>query len=330
MRPTHVLVLLALCSILGQIGHGAMRQQCNPLLLMVEGGGPSSDGSGIEGLTTKISKSFANEGVTVVNVDNGPFWTAIWHNYRPKQVREAVQRIKDSRFWPVVIVGHSLGAATAWHLAHSVPTSLLVTLDGVSFNDNKSMPANARHWRNVWVDRDAFGPDWRNEPNADIDYSIGDFRHGDVQAMWSTKSRAFGSVADAVSLALECPGTSGLAPIPKELCKLDAIGCAARWKLTDGCRDGHGIDVRFFEYDIGWNRVSSWNPRTIPSGESSTFRLACAGPANWVCYGGKRPSGHIWGVGMDGEDSCERCCISCRHAQPIESVDFASNRLTCR
>ena len=328
MRVRSIQVLLYIA--LGLIGHGATGQQCDPLLLMVEGGGPSSDGSGIEGLTNRVSESFANKGVTVVNVDNGPFWTAVWHNYRPKKVRNAVQRIKDSRFWPVVVVGHSLGAATAWHLADSIPTVLLVTLDGVSFWDNRPMPANAGHWRNVWVDRNAFGPDWGTEPNADIDYSSGDFGHGDVQAMWSTKSRAYGSLADAVSHALACRGTTGRSePKPKELCKLDAIGCEARWELTDRCPDGHGIDMRFFEYDISWNRVASWRPSTIPSGETSTFRLSCNGPANWVCYGGRRPSGNTWGVGMDGKGSCEKCCLSCRYAQPVESVDFAKTRLTC-
>ena len=330
IKSIHVLALLALCLLLGQIGHGATRSQCHPLLLMIEGGGPSSDGSSMEGLANRVSKSLGKKGVTVVNVDNGPFWTAVWHNFRPKEVRDAVRQIEAARFWPVVIVGHSLGAATAWHLAHAIPTSLLVTLDGVSFRDNRSMPANARHWRNVWVNRNAFGPDWGTEPNADIDYSVGDYDHSNVQAMWSKSVGAYGSAESAVSRALACQVTGRLVePMPKELCSLDAVGCEARWELSDGCRDGHGIDVRFFEYDVGWNRVASWRRMTIPSGESSSFRLACEGPANWICYGGKRPAGNTWGVGLDGKESCERCCLSCRYGQPIESVDFSSTRLTC-
>ena len=304
---------------------------CHPLLLMIEGGGPSSDGSSMERLTGRISKSLSDRGVTVVNVDNGPFWTAVWHNFRPKEVKDAVRRIKEGRFWPLVIVGHSLGAATAWHLAQSLPTSLLVTLDGVSYNDDRSAPANARQWRNVWVTQTTFGrPDWGYEPNADVDYTVGDFNHSDVQRMWSANVSPFGRVADAVSHALECQGVASPEPQPRLLCDLEAVGCEARWKLTDGCRDGHGIDMRFFEYDIGWNRIGSWRSQTIPSGESATFRLACSGPANWVCYGGQRPSGHYWGLGLDGKENCEGCCLNCRHAQPIENVDFASENLTCR
>ena len=303
---------------------------CHPLLLMIEGGGPSSDGSSMEGLTDRISKSLAGGGVTVVNVDNGPFWTAFFHRYRPRKVKDAVQRIQEAQYWPLVIVGHSLGAATAWHLARSLPTSLLVTLDGVSYNDNRRAPANARQWRNVWVDQDAFGPDWGPEPNADVDYSVGDFSHSDVQQMWSVSHRRYGSVADAVSRALECQGVPTREPQSKLLCDLEAVGCEARWKLTDGCRDGHGIDMRFFEYDVGWNRIASWRPQTIPSGESETFRLDCEGPANWVCYGGQRPSGHYWGRGLDGKKGCEDCCLNCRHAQPIESIDFVTTKLTCR
>ncbi len=203
---------------------------CHPLLVMIEGGGRStSSGKSIRALTNDIEDEYRSRGITIAVVDNGIYWSRFWKIMRWEPVKETAQGIKSSNYWPVVIVGHSLGAAIAWELARLIPISLLVTLDGVSFKDD--VPLEDKNWRNVWVDKNAWGPDWGPEP-ADIDYSIGDFTHYDVKRMWTHRHPKFGSAGEAVLRALtKCPNVTHVSsPKPEELCKLNSVGCRQSWR----------------------------------------------------------------------------------------------------
>jgi hypothetical protein len=86
-----------------------------------------------------------------------------------------------------------------------------------------------------------------------------------------------------------------------------------RWELTDGCRDGRGIQLKFL--DRANNRVwpGSSEVYLIPSGETRAGVLSCRTGAN-ICYGARRDpeTSTYWGVDLDGSRSCDGCCNTCR------------------
>ena len=171
-------------------------QVCKPLLLLIEGGAESSrDGESVEFLANEIVPRYNQEGIPVVLMDNAFFWNK--YTWLPSNGEDASQKLIRSRYWPIVMVGHSMGGATAYNLAQRVPTELVVTLDAVSFADRRRRPANARTWINVWVGSnydnlpgcclpiygDGFGPDWDKREGADLDIYAGAQSHFDVKYM---------------------------------------------------------------------------------------------------------------------------------------------------
>ena len=108
--------------------------------------------------------------------------------------------------------------------------------------------------------------------------------------------------------------------------------------ISDACRDGRDIKYRIFGYSTSSPRSSTRigvAPKTgrvyiaKDSGEKVTSKHSCRTTSghtvrSW-CYGAKRPSGHYWGVGIDGEKGCSDCCTSC----PVEGTSSRSMRLIC-
>ena len=325
---------------------------CHPLLLMVEGGGPSSDGESMENLTTSIVEEYNSRGVTVVLIDNYSFWTDVYHYFIPEAVDEAAEKISASRFSPVVIVGHSLGASSAISLASRVNPKLLVTFDGV---DYLGYQENLRHpnpgstvWRNVRVNSRGFNifdystwwPTWGFQANPDVHYSIGDYGHSDVEKMWDYEHPRFGSTESAVNRALACPRRRHsqtfppvVPPRPGELCDVEGIGCSVYWKIENEC--DNDIHMRFFEYDISWNQVARWPDRSrhyvIPSGSLlGPKHLSCYGPGNYICYGGRDPSNdRPLGAGLGGTENCRGCCRACRYDQTPNQRNTRDDTLEC-
>lgn len=95
-----------------------------------------------------------------------------------------------------------------------------------------------------------------------------------------------------------------------------------RYQIEDGCNDSTRIDYRFFDQDndLVWPNASQ-HYYTPGYGQSSTTSLSCRTGAS-ICYGG-RSGDRYWGVGLDGRQRCESCCVRC-------SDETRSVRLVCR
>lgn len=106
------------------------------------------------------------------------------------------------------------------------------------------------------------------------------------------------------------------------------------FRITDACNDGYDINYRFFDYDASNNRVQTrpggshvYTTRRL--GETYTHTLACPSNTVKICYGAQRErssgDNSYWGLGLDGDESCADCCISC----PSIGVVTGGRRLTC-
>lgn len=286
--------------------------QCNPLLMLIEGGFDSSSGQAVSipRLADAIRRDYSDKGITVTVVDNGPYWEQIFlglvPKFLPNRVRKTASTLKRAGYWPLVIVGHSLGGATAYHLSRRYPTSLLVTLDPVSMSGNRAhleRPQGSARWINVISSEDAVGPDWGYQKNAENIWV--DAGHSDTEIM-------FDRVKDKILEILSRCSKSIKEPKSKELCAIDGVDCTVKWTLTDGCSDDRGVDVKFFEYDVDWNRIAYWDGLKISNSDKRTFSLSCDSPGNFVCFGASRDSETYWGRGLDGDEWCDRCCGSCQ------------------
>ena len=187
----------------------------------IKGGGRliplSSIGNFFESIKRDYDSNSNIRHLKVKVIEGKYFWTALnqWvGDFNPDSEFIKWKRlIKSGNYYPIVIVGHSLGAETAWQFAEEIPTTLLVTLDGVSYlnnwmklpvinlfvkNEKPRSPLKTNAWINVYVGwgrglasvlgDTAFGPNWWDEWHADLDYSIGgEYDHSDVDKMWFNK-----------------------------------------------------------------------------------------------------------------------------------------------
>lgn len=84
------------------------------------------------------------------------------------------------------------------------------------------------------------------------------------------------------------------------------------WRLTDGCSDGRGLQVKLFDKtnSLVWPDAS--HVYVVGSGGTFQQTISCRRGAN-VCYGAQTdPSnGTYWGVGIDGRQGCSTCCFTC-------------------
>ena len=83
------------------------------------------------------------------------------------------------------------------------------------------------------------------------------------------------------------------------------------WPLEDSCNDGFDMEVRFFDRTNGGVWPGSGEVYVLRGDD--TYRLACT-PGARVCYGARArnsPYTNYWGVGLDGDEGCDRCCYTC-------------------
>jgi hypothetical protein len=81
------------------------------------------------------------------------------------------------------------------------------------------------------------------------------------------------------------------------------------WTIVDGCADGVGLYVRFFDETNNIVFPNSSQVYSVNSGRSGVVRLSVKRGAK-ICYGAE-PSdrdGTYWGVSIDNNQSCATCC----------------------
>jgi hypothetical protein len=75
---------------------------------------------------------------------------------------------------------------------------------------------------------------------------------------------------------------------------------------------GRDIQVEFYSQ----NRNHAWpggnRAYNLNRGDTQTYKLACQSGEK-ICYGGwvKGDARTYWGVGLNGKQSCDRCCVFC-------------------
>ena len=316
-------ILMALVGWTGNHSQSLAASHCEPLLLLIEGGGYSSSGASIKDLSKKLADEYRGDNVTVANVDHEFFVDSVLY-FLGRQRARAAEAITASNHHPVVIVGHSLGAHTAYRLAQEIAIDLLVTLDGVSFRgDEEHLPHPGGNVR--WIDVDAvghgIGPDWDGQENADRWVRNFDASHYDAERMFGFAK----SEVEQVLRSCDRGSRHREAVEERAICDVPGVSCNVTWELTDSCPEGPIIAVRFYELDESNRRIASWREAHIAANGTSQFHLGCNSPGHWICYGaGNRPGFH-WGFGLDGDEECDDCCAACR-----TGAIFQAGSLTCR
>ena len=81
------------------------------------------------------------------------------------------------------------------------------------------------------------------------------------------------------------------------------------WTIKDGCVDGEGIYVRFFDETNDIVFPNSSQVYGIASGHTGSIKLSVKRGAK-ICYGAEPSSqdGSYWGVSLDNSQDCASCC----------------------
>ena len=103
--------------------------------------------------------------------------------------------------------------------------------------------------------------------------------------------------------------------------------------LEDRCNDGDRIEYRFFQFtdsEGGAEITMIWPSEDeyyyMPDyGTGYTSRLTCSS-GQLVCFGAREGARGYYGVGFDGDQGCESCCLWCPDGN--KETKYAS-RLTC-
>jgi hypothetical protein len=81
------------------------------------------------------------------------------------------------------------------------------------------------------------------------------------------------------------------------------------WTIKDGCFDGLGIYVRFFDETNDIVFPNSSQVYSVVSGRSGVVKLSVKRGAK-ICYGAEPSNldGSYWGVSLDNSQGCASCC----------------------
>ena len=178
----------------------AATPSCEPWVVTIEGGWSSSSGDSMKELSQKLMGKVRSN-VNVINFDNGYFFRRSFlgipvldsHPITRANLTTLVDAM--SGFGPIVIIGHSLGGATAHAVSRIIPVSLLVTLDAVSYPDDRPHPGNGTKWINVYAYNhwyglgNSIGVDWEHESDADENLKLYKTSHSDVIKMFNQASQ---------------------------------------------------------------------------------------------------------------------------------------------
>ena len=214
-----------------QIDNGS---PCKPLVIAIEGG-ILSGGVGIRNLTRYLVPRIHGYVISVENLYlfSKPEFLPIppymfFIGYNSKVAAIFARKFSRLGLWPIVMIGHSVGGASAHAISSMIPVSLLVTLDAVSYPDNQPHPGNGARWINVyarnrlWVGN-SIGEDWEFEPNADDNIGI-NTSHFKVETMFK---RVENIVNDVLRTCTPNPHKRGGAKhqVYKNICSIYGIYC---------------------------------------------------------------------------------------------------------
>jgi hypothetical protein len=98
------------------------------------------------------------------------------------------------------------------------------------------------------------------------------------------------------------------------------------WTILDGCNDGLGIYLRFFDETNDLAFPSFTQVYSLASGHSGVARLSVKRGAK-ICYGAEptNEDGSYWGVSLDNSQDCASCC----NVVPNSGNLARTVRLTC-
>lgn len=92
------------------------------------------------------------------------------------------------------------------------------------------------------------------------------------------------------------PRSSSPAPVPSQYA----------WDVQNNCR--YDLDVRLFELNSRDEITGSWKAVPVAAGERTRIPIRPT-PGGKVCWGANSRQGNLrWGLGLDGEGTCDRCC----------------------
>jgi hypothetical protein len=70
------------------------------------------------------------------------------------------------------------------------------------------------------------------------------------------------------------------------------------------------VYVKMFSQARPWTWPSPTESWALNDNAPHSMRLSCI-VGEKICYGGFWTDGHYWGVGRDGKQSCDDCCLTC-------------------
>ena len=81
------------------------------------------------------------------------------------------------------------------------------------------------------------------------------------------------------------------------------------WTIKDGCFDGLGIYIRFFDETNDIVFPNSSQVYSVSSGRTGVVKLSVKRGAK-ICYGAEpsNQDGSYWGVSLDNSQGCPSCC----------------------
>ena len=140
----------------------------------------------------------------------------------------------------------------------------------------------------------------------------------------STKSRRelSGTLVALASLSVIACGDSFRGSNPVGPTSANSMS-SLTWVIEDGCDDGKGLQIRFYDRTYGGLWPSRSEVYVVPARERRERTLSCRTDAN-VCYGARTdpPGSNYRGVDLDGSKGCDSCCTACRDTS-------VSKTLTC-
>jgi hypothetical protein len=127
---------------------------------------------------------------------------------------------------------------------------------------------------------------------------------------------------DCTSVGRLCDGTDDCVNAADEDPLVCFDGAVQPWSLVDDCDDGEDIAFRIWAQDRDWVWPSiDAEFHTAGEGETSRESIECL-DGELICFGGEAGD-RQWGIGLDGQGSCEDCC------QPCSSDVVEIGALTC-